>query len=400
MGLVFLGQSASGRPVAVKVIRPDLAADSELRARFRREVAAAQQVSGPFMAEVVDADAAGPHPWLAMAYVAGPSLAEVVREYGPLPLSSLMTLAAGLAAGLCATQAAGLVHGELKPANVLLAEDGPRMIGFGNSPAAEGGELGPSSDVFRLGLVLAFAATGHGPFRTGKPAALADRVVHGSPDLDRVPDEIRSLVERCLAQDPGQRPTPAGLVAEIGPARPGADWLPASITRSIAGYMLPAPAEMAWPDKSRMAPQVAALASATRPDLPATPASAESEAGQAAVAKTKPSAGRTLLTAGAVAVAAAVAVTLSWSPSRDTLANLRPPRGQLIPPSLTAHRGRPRRLFIWRHGRPGSGSAKLTPSQPSPARPPPSAWQRTPAAACTPIPPAGGQGPSGSPAVP
>jgi hypothetical protein len=184
------------------------------------------------------------------------------------------------------------------------------MIGFGNSPAAEGGELGPSSDVFRLGLVLAFAATGHGPFRTGKPAALADRVVHGSPDLDRVPDEIRSLVERCLAQDPGQRPTPAGLVAEIGPARPGADWLPASITRSIAGYMLPAPAEMAWPDKSRMAPQVAALASATRPDLPATPASAESEAGQAAVAKTKPSAGRTLLTAGAVAVAAAVAVTL------------------------------------------------------------------------------------------
>jgi serine/threonine protein kinase len=113
MGLVFLGQSADGRPVAVKVIRPDLAADSELRARFRREVTAAQQVSGPFTAEVVDADAAGPHPWLAMAYVAGPSLAEVVREFGPLPLSSLMTLAAGLAAGLCATQAAGLAHGDL-----------------------------------------------------------------------------------------------------------------------------------------------------------------------------------------------------------------------------------------------------------------------------------------------
>src|ERR1017187_6381351 len=170
MGLVFLGRSAGGRPVAVKVIRPDLAADTEFRARFRREVTAAQQVSGPFTAEVVDADAAGPHPWLAMAYVAGPSLAEVVREYGPLPLSSLMTLAAGLAAGLCATHATGLVHGDLKPANVLLAEDGPRMIGFGNSPAAEGGDLGPSSDVFMPRLFLWFAANRPRPLQ-GRGAA-------------------------------------------------------------------------------------------------------------------------------------------------------------------------------------------------------------------------------------
>ncbi len=166
MGLVFLGQSADGRPVAVKVLRPDLAADSDFRARFRGEVIAAKKVSGPFTAEVVDADAAGPQPWLAMAYEAGPSLAEVVREGGPLPVHSLITLAAGLAAGLRAIRAAGLVHGDLKPANVLMAEDGPRMIDFGNSLTAE-----PSADVFGLGLVLAFAATGRQPFTTGESTA-------------------------------------------------------------------------------------------------------------------------------------------------------------------------------------------------------------------------------------
>lgn len=325
IGLVFLGQSADGRPVAVKVIRPDLAADSELRARFLREVTAAQQVSGPFTAEVIAADAVGPQPWLALAYVAGPSLAEVVREYGPLPFSSLTTLAAGLAAGLCATQAAGMAHGDLKPANVLLAQDGPRITDFGNSPEfvlpeqAEDGEPGPSGDVFRLGLVLAFAATGHQPASTAKPATQAGRVVHGSPDLDRVPDEIRSLVERCLAKDPEKRPTPADILTEIGPARPGPDWLPASITGG------------------------------TRLDLPVTPVSAEPGADQAAVANAKPSASRALLTAGAVAAAAAVAVTLivvttgghsghpqaAPGPSHPALAH-RPARPATVPAHLAA----------------------------------------------------------------
>jgi hypothetical protein len=268
MGLVFLGQSADGRPVAVKVLRPDLAADSDFRARFRGEVIAAKKVSGPFTAEVVDADAAGPQPWLAMAYEAGSSLAEVVREGGPLPVRSLITLAAGLAAGLRAIRAAGLVHGDLKPANVLMAEDGPRMIDFGNSLAAE-----PSADVFGLGLVLAFAATGRQPFITGKPTA---RLAHGSPDLDGVPDEIRALVERCLAQDPGQRPTPADLAAEI---------------------------------ESGLPPWV----EATRPDLPAIsapaiPAPSGPEAAPDALAKTRRPARRIWLAAGAVA--AAVAVTL------------------------------------------------------------------------------------------
>ncbi|MGD0061970.1 MAG: protein kinase [Streptosporangiaceae bacterium] len=281
MGLMFLGQSADGRPVAVKVLRPDLAADSDFRARFQGEVIAARKVSGPFTAEVVDADAAGPQPWLAMAYEAGPSLAEVVREGGPLPVRSLITLAAGLAAGLCATRAAGLVHGDLKPANVLMAEDGPRMIDFGNSLAAE-----PSADVFGLGLVLAFAATGRQPFITGKPTAPADRVAHGWPDLDGVPDEIRALVERCLAQDPGQRPTPADLAAEIESGL--APWV-----------------EATRPDLPAMTTPAMTTPAISAPAISAPPGP---EAAPDALVKARPPARRIWLAAGAVA--AAVAVTL------------------------------------------------------------------------------------------
>jgi Protein kinase domain len=298
-GLVFLGQSADGRAVAVKVIRPDLATDNEFRARFRRAVSAAKKVSGPFTAEVVDTDATGPQPWLATAYVAGPSLAEVVRQDGPLPRNSLMTLAAALAAGLSAIEAAGLVHGDLKPANVLMAEDGPRMINVGT---AQGDAAGASSDVFRLGLVLGFAATGHEPPEAGYA---------GYPDLDQVPPEIRSLAGRCLAQVPGQRPTLAELVAEIGPARPGVDWLPTSITGGIAGYMLPAAAT---------SPDLPVIRPAAAPPAAMPPAAEPSSAGRrtgvrtagahTAGARDRQSSRRILITAGAVAAAAAIAVTL------------------------------------------------------------------------------------------
>src|SRR6476661_6549030 len=137
MGQVFLGMSAGGRPIAVKVIRTELATDPDFRARFRREVAAAQKVSGLFTALVVDADLDCPVPWLATAYVAGPSLTEAVRGHGPLSARSVLALTAGLAEGLDAIHAAGVVHRDLKPSNVLLAEDGPRVIDFGISRAAE-----------------------------------------------------------------------------------------------------------------------------------------------------------------------------------------------------------------------------------------------------------------------
>ena len=262
MGQVFLGLSAGGRLVAVKVIRAELAADPEFRARFRREIGAARKVSGLFTASVVDADTDGPVPWLATAYVAGPSLAQAVMEQGPLRAGSVLAMAAGLAEGLTAIHAAGVVHRDLKPSNVLLAEDGPRVIDFGISRAAEatsmtragfimgspgymspeqaeGRDVGPASDIFSLGAVLAFATTGEGPFGGGSTAALVYRVVHSPPNLERVPDEVRPLVQRCLAKNPSDRPTAANLLAEVGAGQPEAGWLPASLNATLGRYAPP-----------------------------------------------------------------------------------------------------------------------------------------------------------------
>jgi hypothetical protein len=263
MGRVYLGLSPGGRAAAIKVIRSELAQDPEFRARFRREVAVARQVSGLYTAPVLDADADGPEPWLATAYVPGPSLADAVSQHGPLPAPSVLMLAAGLAEALSAIHSAGVVHRDLKPANVLLADDGPRVIDFGISRAAEGSslthtglvvgspgfmspeqaegrEVGPPSDIFSLGAVLAFAATGRGPFGSGSTPALVYRVVHDVPQLDLVPAEIRPLIERCLAKDPAGRPTAAGLLAGAALGVPGQDWLPEPVTRTFRRDEAPA----------------------------------------------------------------------------------------------------------------------------------------------------------------
>jgi eukaryotic-like serine/threonine-protein kinase len=265
MGQVYLGRSPGGRRVAVKVIRPELADDAEFRARFAREVAAARGVSGMFTALVIDANTDDEMPWLATAYVPGPSLAEAVATDGPLPVHTLLGLAAGLAEGLQAIHLAGVVHRDLKPSNVLLAADGPRVIDFGISRAREasiltqsgtivgtpgflspeqarGRLVGPPSDVFSLGGVLTYAATGAGPFGSGPTDAMVYRVVELDPELSEVPAELRPIVERCLAKDPAARPTPGELLAEldhlgvdIGVATP--EWLPASIADSVARYV-------------------------------------------------------------------------------------------------------------------------------------------------------------------
>jgi eukaryotic-like serine/threonine-protein kinase len=245
MGRVFLGAAADGQLAAVKVVRLDLAADPEFRARFRREVTVARRVNSRFTAQLLGADVDGPVPWLATAYVAGPSLADAVAQGGPLSVEALRELAKGLAEGLSAIHAAGVVHRDLKPSNVLLAKDGPRVIDFGISVAAEsspltrtgmlvgspgymspehveGLEVGPASDIFSLGAVLAFAATGEGPFGTGSAPTMAYRVVYHEPSLDRVPVEVRGLIQRCLAKDPARRPTARDLVLGAGAAqRPG-----------------------------------------------------------------------------------------------------------------------------------------------------------------------------------
>ena len=249
MGRVFLGRSPGGRLVAVKVIHPELVADPDFRARFAHEVTAARRVSGMYTAPLVDADPDAPEPWLVTSYVDGPSLADAVAHEGPMRATAVLALALGLAEGLAAIHAADVVHRDLKPSNVLLAADGPRIIDFGiarasdatvmtqaglvvGSPGfmspeqANGNAVGPASDVFSLGTVLAYAGTGIGPFGSGNPDVLLYRVVHGSPALDNMPPPLRPVVEQCMSKNPQQRPTSRELLALLsdlasdGPAWP------------------------------------------------------------------------------------------------------------------------------------------------------------------------------------
>ncbi|HEV2258979.1 MAG TPA: protein kinase [Streptosporangiaceae bacterium] len=266
MGRVYLGRSPGGRNVAIKVIRADLAENADFRARFAREASAARKVSGIFTAPVVDADLDGPIPWLATSYIAGPSLGDAIAERGPMPAALVVRLAAGLAEGLAAIHTAGVVHRDLKPANVLLAEDGPRLIDFGisrsmetssltrtgmvvGSPGfmspeqAEGRPVGPPSDVFSLGAVLTFAATGEGPFGEGSTVALLYRVVTSEPNTQGVPAEIRPVIDHCLAKDPRQRPTAAQLLDQLSTADVVADPAREGTTRKSA-----------VPDAARRAP--------------------------------------------------------------------------------------------------------------------------------------------------
>ena len=274
MGQVYLARSQGGRLIAVKVIRPELAEERGFRARFASEIAAARNVSGMYTAAVIDSDPEAELPWMATAYVPGPSLAEAVDDDGPLPVKSVLALAAGLAEALAAIHRAGVVHRDLNPSNVLLAADGPRVIDFGisqtidrsvltatgavlgspgfMSPEQARGqrEVGQPTDVFSLGAVLAFAATGIGPFGSGGIPALLYRVVNEEPELAQVPVRLRPLIERCLAKDPASRPAPAEVLGLLGDEAdlPTGEWLPKTIADTINRFnpeiegLTPAPA--------------------------------------------------------------------------------------------------------------------------------------------------------------
>lgn len=267
MGRVYLARSAGGRTVAVKVVHPHFAMDEEFRARFRREVESARRVgTGPdgprWSAPVLDADPEAAVPWVATAYVAGPSLTQAVAGHGRLPGHSVRALGAGLAEALVAVHGLGLVHRDVKPSNVLLALDGPRLIDFGIARATDGtasltstgvsvgspGYMSPeqilgkgvtgAADVFSLGAVLAYAATGASPFPGDSSAALLYKVVHEEPELGALEGDLRDLVARCLAKDPSARPAPrevAGALAPEGAAGlVAAGWLPGPLVEEVS----------------------------------------------------------------------------------------------------------------------------------------------------------------------
>ncbi|MEU7137183.1 serine/threonine-protein kinase [Streptomyces sp. NPDC046261] len=264
MGRVYLGRSAGGRTVAVKVVHPHFALDEQFRARFRREVESARRVGGAWTAPVLDADPDAAVPWVATGYVAGPSLTQAVAEVGPLPPHTVRALGAGLAEALAAVHGLGLVHRDVKPSNVLLALDGPRLIDFGIARAVEGtasltstgvsigspGYMAPeqilgrtvtgAADVFSLGAVLAYAATGEPPFPGDSSAVLLYKVVHEDPVLGpALTGALRELVAACLAKAPEARPAPAEVAHRLAAAGGasallGQGWLPGSLVERVS----------------------------------------------------------------------------------------------------------------------------------------------------------------------
>lgn len=259
---VYLATGPSGRPAAVKLIRPQFAQDPQFCRLFARELAAARKINGDYTAAVIDADAHAEQPWIAYEFLAGPSLAQVIENQGPLPPAAVRTLAAGICEALRAFHAAGFVHRDLKPANVLLTDQGPRVIDFGIARCTDGtasavtgtqlgtmgfmapeqvdgGDVSAAADIFALGCVLAYAATGRAPFGNGSSASMLYRVVHGEPDEQAVAcddSQMRELIKRCLAKDPGQRPTPEQIIGDCAAAAEtaGGGWLPSAVVAQTA----------------------------------------------------------------------------------------------------------------------------------------------------------------------
>ncbi|MFD8705470.1 serine/threonine-protein kinase [Kitasatospora sp. NPDC059648] len=263
MGRVYLAYTPGGRPVALKVVRPEFAEDPEFRHRFAQEVASARRIHSLYTAQVVDAGTDDAAPWLATTFVPGPSLQQTVQRHGPLPERTVLLLLAGVAEALQAIHAAAVVHRDLKPGNVLVAADGPRVIDFGIARAADaipltgtglrigspgfmapeqalGQPASPATDVFALGALVAFIGSGVSPFGDGPEPTALYRAVHEEPDLSRLPHGLHELVRYCLAKNPEDRPGTAWLIeaarshpATGGELRFSRGWLPPQVSGEL-----------------------------------------------------------------------------------------------------------------------------------------------------------------------
>jgi Protein kinase domain len=296
MGTVYLAFTPGGRPVALKMIRPELAGHADFRHRFRQEVETARRVHGLYTAQVLDADPDASPPWLVTAFVPGPSLQEAVTAHGPLPVDTALVLMAGVAEALEQIHGAGVIHRDLKPSNVVLSPDGPRVIDFGiaravNASVVTGAGLrigspnymapeqvddspvGPGADVFALGSVAAFAALGRPPFGEGGPLPVMYRVLHEPADLAGCPAPLRGIVERCLAKRAADRPSPADIIDQCRAVTAGRTgqiaqpWLPPGVLAALAERPLGSPAAAAAPG-----PRPASAAALAGPAPAAPPA--------------------------------------------------------------------------------------------------------------------------------
>jgi serine/threonine protein kinase len=333
MGVVYLGVAWDGSPVAVKVLRPELAGDQEFRQRFGREVAALVRVKGACTVQVIEADSQSSTPFVVTEYAHGPSLSEHIDKYGSADPDMLYGLAAGLAEALTVIHAAGIMHRDLKPSNIILTDVGPKVIDFGiarrqdttgmtktgmmvgsmgfMAPEQISGHPGPAADIFAWGVTVAYAATGRSPFGAGNAHSILYRIVYGDPDIAAVPDPLRPLVEAALAKDPQSRPTAQQLLDRLTSASRPAERIADAPTQVISS-----PSWQTGPEPNRAHPGEPSLpvtepptADSPTPETPAPDAASPDAASPVAPAPEAPGTrkvpvGRRMATIAASAIVA------------------------------------------------------------------------------------------------